>query len=56
MYVDEVLCISHDPHILMKEIPLKFRLKKDKIAPPKIYLGTRLKDKRSNLLKYGLCF
>ena len=47
-YVDDVLGISHDAVGLMKEIQKDFRFKKDKIEPPKMYLGAYLEEKVLN--------
>ncbi len=41
-YVDDVLCISHDPKKSMKRIQEDFKLKDDKIAEPDVYLGATL--------------
>jgi hypothetical protein len=41
-YVDDVLCISHDPTKSMKRIQEDFKLKDDKIEPPDVYLGATL--------------
>ena len=48
VYVDDLLCISHDPHRPMKQIAEVLRFKKDKIEPPEFYLGARLEKKRLN--------
>jgi hypothetical protein len=39
VYVDDVLCISHDPTATMKGIQGTFKLKGDKIKVPTHYLG-----------------
>ena len=39
IYVDDILCISHDPHATMKGIQATFKLKDDKIEKPENYLG-----------------
>lgn len=41
-YVDDILCISHNPMTSMEMIRGKFKLKGDKVAPPKDYLGAVL--------------
>ena len=43
VYVDDVLCISENPKRIMDQIHEGFRLK-DGIAPPKIYLGTDVRE------------
>ena len=41
-YVDDVLCISHNPISTMKGIQSKFKLKDDKMEKPDTYLGADL--------------
>ena len=41
-YVDNVLCISHNPRKSIKRIQEDFNLKYDKIEPTDIYLGATL--------------
>ena len=41
-YVDDVLCISHNPTKSRKRIQQDFKLKDDKIEPPDVYLGATL--------------
>ena len=41
-YVDDILCVSHDPHKTMKLIQNKFKLKDDKMEPPDNYLGATI--------------
>jgi hypothetical protein len=41
-YVDDILCISHDPTKPMKLIQSKFKLKDDKMEPPHTYLGATI--------------
>ena len=48
VYVDDLLCISHEPAVPMKEISAVLRFKKDKIAPPEMYLGATLEQKVLN--------
>ena len=45
VYVDNLLAISSDAISVMLEVAEKFKLKKDKIEPPEIYLGRRLANK-----------
>jgi hypothetical protein len=47
-YVDDILSISHDAKATMKAIERDFKFKKNEIAPPEIYLGARLEEKRLN--------
>ena len=42
VYVDDLLTISSDTRSVILEVAEKFKLKKDKINPPEIYLGGRL--------------
>ena len=48
VYVDDVLCISHNPKEPLLEIAKSLKFKKDKMEPPEIYLGGRLKLKQLN--------
>ena len=48
VYVDDLLAISLDERSVILEIVEKFKLKKDKIEPPEIYLGGRLAKKSLN--------
>ena len=41
-YVDDILCISHNPKETMDGIQKKFKLKDDKIEEPSVYLGASL--------------
>ena len=41
-YGDDVLCISHNPRKLMKNIQEDFKLKDDNIEPPDVYLGATI--------------
>jgi hypothetical protein len=45
VYVDDVLCISHDPAATMKGIQGTFKLKDDKIEKPTHYLGAQISQK-----------
>jgi hypothetical protein len=51
-YVDDVLCISHDPMKSMRRIQSDFKLKDDKIEPPDMYLGATLDKMRLESGKY----
>ena len=48
VYVDDILCISQDAKVPMREIMQSFKFKKDLIEPPQIYLGARLEEKSLN--------
>ena len=48
VYVDDILCMSHKAIEAMQEIQKSFKLKKNKIEPPEIYLGARLEKKKLN--------
>ena len=48
VYVDDIMCISHEPMRPMKEIASSLRFKKDKIEPPEFYLGAKLEKKELN--------
>ena len=45
VYVDDILCISHDPKATMQGIQATFKLKDDKIEKPENYLGAQLSQK-----------
>ena len=45
MYVDYLLAISKDSVSTIREFAEKFKLKKDKIEPPEIYLRGKLSRK-----------
>jgi len=47
IYVDDILCISHQPIWTMEQIQDLYRLKNDDIGLPKRYLG-------ANISKYQL--
>jgi hypothetical protein len=51
-YVDDVLCISHDPKKSMKRIQEDFKLKDDKIEEPDVYLGATLSKMKLENGKY----
>lgn len=48
VYVDDILCISHNPWAPLQEIAVDLKFKKDKIDPPSMYLGGRLEKKSLN--------
>ncbi len=43
-YIDDILCIHHDPMSVMKEINGYLPLKPSSVGNPDIYLGTKLKE------------
>jgi hypothetical protein len=45
VYVDDILCISHDPKATMEGIQATFQLKDNKIEKPEHYLGAQLAQK-----------
>ena len=44
VYVDDILCINHDPQIPMKQISNIYRMKDNSIMKPKVYLGANIKE------------
>ena len=48
VYVDYLIAISSDARSVILEVAEKFKLNKDKIEPPEIYLGGRLAKKSLN--------
>ena len=48
VYVDDVLCISHDTEATMSGIQPTFKLKGDKVEVPTNYLGTQVTKKIVN--------
>jgi hypothetical protein len=48
VYVDDVLCISHDSETTMKGIQGTFKLKEDNIEVPTNYLGAQISKKMIN--------
>jgi len=42
IYVDDILCVSHQPHHTMDQIQKLYRLKDKVIGPPKSYLGANI--------------
>jgi hypothetical protein len=55
-YVDDILCIHHDPMSVMKEINGYLPLKPSSVGNPDIYLGTKLKETRlpNGVMVWGL--
>ncbi len=55
-YVDDILCIHHDPMSVMSEINIYFTLKPSSVGNPDIYLGTKLKQTQlpKGLMVWGL--
>ena len=47
IYVDDILCFSHDPQSVMNSLALLYRLKSDSVKEPDQYLG-------ANIEKYQL--
>ena len=45
VYSDDLLEISLDAQSIILEVSEKFKLKKDNIDPPEVYLGGRLSNK-----------
>ena len=48
VYVDDLLCVSHNAKNTMSELKRLMKFKKDKIAPPEMYLGATLEHKMLN--------
>ena len=48
-YVDDILCISHEPGIALRRVHAVFRFKGDKMEHPKIYPG----DQVGKMIVYG---
>ena len=48
VYVDNILCISHDARCPMNEIQASLKFKKNKVEEPEFYLGARLEKKQLN--------
>jgi len=42
IYVDDILCVSHQPQRTMEQIQQLYRLKDDLVGPPKQYLGSNI--------------
>ena len=57
VYVDDILCIHHDPHIPMNQISDIYRMKDGSISKTKIYLQTLrngpYKMKKGNAQNFG---
>ena len=43
-YVDDILCISHDPGISLRRIQAVSKFKRDKMEHPEIYLGSQVRN------------
>jgi Reverse transcriptase (RNA-dependent DNA polymerase) len=50
IYVDDILCVSHDPRSVMEVLRKTYRLKDESVGPPTRYLGA---DIRQMLLDSG---
>ena len=46
VYVDDILAISHDPKTVMKHIQANFKFKDNKVEPPDMYLGAKLRKRK----------
>ncbi len=55
-YVDDILCINHDPMSVMDEINGYLPLKPSSVGDPDIYLGAKLKQTRlpNGVMVWGL--
>jgi hypothetical protein len=55
-YVDDILCIHHDPISVMNEINGYLPLKPSSVGDPNIYLGAKLKQTRlpNGVMAWGL--
>ncbi len=55
-YVDDILCIHHDPMSIMKEINGYLPLKPSYVGNPDIYLGAKLKETQlpNGVMAWGL--
>ena len=42
-YVDDILCISHEPQVVMDYLASKYTLKKGSVKEPDAYLGAEVK-------------
>jgi Reverse transcriptase (RNA-dependent DNA polymerase) len=42
IYVDDILCASHDPKAVMDVLSKTYRLKEDSVGPPSRYLGANI--------------
>jgi Reverse transcriptase (RNA-dependent DNA polymerase) len=43
IYVDDILCVSHDPRAVMEVLRKTYRLKDESVGPPTRYLGANIK-------------
>ena len=48
-HVNDVMCISHDPGIVIGRIQAVFKFKVNKMEQPKIYIGAQV----GNIILYG---
>ena len=48
VYVDDILCVSHDPKATMMGLQTTFKLKDDKVEKPEMYLGAELCERVLN--------
>ena len=48
MYVDDILAISCDAELILKDVQTTFMFKNDKIELPEFYLGAKLQEKPLN--------
>lgn len=48
VYVDDIFAISHLPQKTLEQIQEEFKFKNDEIAPPDMYLGSKLENKHFN--------
>ena len=46
VYVDDILAISHDPKTIMEHIQANFKFKDNKVEPPEMYFGAKLKKRK----------
>lgn len=51
VYVDDIFAISHQPKHTLEQIQVEFKFKNDEIAPPDMYLGSKLEFKLFNGIK-----
>ena len=51
-YVDDILCISHNPRKSMNRVQEDFKQRDNKIEPPDIYLGSKLANMKLYSGKY----
>lgn len=42
VYVDDILCVSHDPKPIIDQIDNHYKVKPDSVGEPKIYLGANI--------------